>query len=90
LTNKLRKVRLVSLVAPDGVGKTRLDSRVPSDLAGAFRDGAWLVKLAAVREPGLVTNAALAALDQRDALADLSEAVPLRGQMHDLGDLTHG
>src|SRR4029077_9305107 len=63
---KLTTVRLVSLVGPGGVGKTRLGTRIASDLARGFVDGAWLVELAEVREGALVTESVLAALDLRD------------------------
>src|SRR5438132_2907805 len=63
---KLGAARLISLVGPGGVGKTRLAVRIAADLARGFRDGAWLVELADVRDPALVSNAAMAALDLRD------------------------
>jgi predicted ATPase/DNA-binding CsgD family transcriptional regulator len=66
IRNKLATARLVSLVGPGGVGKTRLALRSAADLARGFRDGAWMIELAEVREAALVSNAALAALDLRD------------------------
>jgi predicted ATPase/DNA-binding CsgD family transcriptional regulator len=63
---KLSAARVVSLVGPGGVGKTRLAIRIAAELARGFRDGAWLVELADVRDPDLVSNAAMAALDLRD------------------------
>ena len=63
---KLTTARLVSLVGPGGVGKTRLALRTAADLGRGFVDGAWLVELAEVRDGALVTNAVLAALDLRD------------------------
>ena len=45
---KLGAARLVSLVGPGGVGKTRLAVRIAADLARGFRDGAWLVELAEI------------------------------------------
>jgi predicted ATPase/DNA-binding CsgD family transcriptional regulator len=63
---KLSTARLITLVGPGGVGKTRLAIRIAAQLARGFRDGAWLVELADVRDPALVSNAALAALDLRD------------------------
>jgi len=66
---KLTVARLVSLVGPGGVGKTRLALRIAADLGRAFAGGAWLVELAEVRDPALVTNAAMAALDLRDQAA---------------------
>jgi predicted ATPase/DNA-binding CsgD family transcriptional regulator len=66
---KLAETRLVSLVGPGGVGKTRLASRAAADLARGFRDGGWLVELAEVTDPGLVSHAVMAALDLRDQAA---------------------
>lgn len=63
---KLSTARLITLVGPGGVGKTRLAIRIAAQLARGFRDGAWWVELADVRDPALVSNAALAALDLRD------------------------
>ena len=45
LRKKLAAARLVSLVGPGGVGKTRLAIRIATDLGRGFRDGAWLVEL---------------------------------------------
>jgi predicted ATPase/DNA-binding CsgD family transcriptional regulator len=66
---RLSSACLVSLVGPGGVGKTRLAIRAATDLGRAFRGGAWLVELAEVREPGLLADAVLAALDLRDQAA---------------------
>jgi predicted ATPase/DNA-binding CsgD family transcriptional regulator len=66
LRRKLAGARLVSLVGPGGVGKTRLALRAAANLSRGFPAGAWWVELAEVREPALVANAVLAALDLRD------------------------
>ena len=66
---KLTEARLVSLVGPGGVGKTRLAARAATDLGRGFRDGAWLAELAEVTDPDLVDSAVLAALDLRDQAA---------------------
>jgi predicted ATPase/DNA-binding CsgD family transcriptional regulator len=66
LRRKLAGARLVSLVGPGGVGKSRLALRAASDLSRRFRGGAWWVQLAEVRDPALIANSALAALDLRD------------------------
>ncbi|HEY3437368.1 MAG TPA: NB-ARC domain-containing protein, partial [Actinotalea sp.] len=66
LRTMLSSSRIISLVGPGGVGKTRLAVRAATDLARGFRDGAWLVGLAEVRDPASVTNAAVAALGLHD------------------------
>ncbi len=69
LRTKLATARLVSLVGPGGVGKTRLAVRIATELGRRFPGGAWLVELADVRDPALVSNAVLEALDLRDQAA---------------------
>ncbi|WP_051808449.1 ATP-binding protein [Actinoplanes subtropicus] len=61
---RLAEARLVSLVGPGGVGKTRLAVRAVAALPPAY-----LVELADVRDPALVPSAVLAALDLRDQSA---------------------
>ena len=69
LRKKLTAGRLISLVGPGGVGKSRLAVRAATDLGRSFKDGAWLVELAEVRDPALISNAVMAALDLRDQAA---------------------
>ncbi|TME67445.1 MAG: LuxR family transcriptional regulator, partial [Chloroflexi bacterium] len=66
LRKKLLTARLVSLVGPGGVGKTRLAIRAATDLGRSFAGGAWLVELAEVGDPALASNTLMAALDLRD------------------------
>jgi predicted ATPase/DNA-binding CsgD family transcriptional regulator len=61
----LDEYRLVTVTGPGGVGKTRLAGEVARRVAGRFADGAWLVELAAVREPALVLAAVAVALGIR-------------------------
>jgi predicted ATPase len=58
----LTDTRLLTLVGPGGVGKTRLALRVAAAGLHDYRDGAWLVDLASLREPHLVATAAASAL----------------------------
>ncbi|GAA4622745.1 hypothetical protein GCM10023196_016160 [Actinoallomurus vinaceus] len=66
---RLTVARLVSLVGPGGVGKTRLAIRVAADLGRGFPDGVRLIELAELQDPALVGNAVVAALDLRDQAA---------------------
>jgi predicted ATPase/DNA-binding CsgD family transcriptional regulator len=82
LRTKLTTARLVSLVGPGGVGKTRIAIRAAAELGRGFRDGAWFVDLADVRDPGSVCDAAMAALDVRNQTATEPLAV-LLSYLHD-------
>ena len=54
--------RLVTLVGPGGAGKTRLAVEAAAVLREEHPDGAWLVELAGVAEPGGVAPAVAVAL----------------------------
>ena len=66
---KLAAARLISLVGPGGVGKTRLAIRIAASLGRGFPGGAWMAELAELRDPALVSSAVMAALDLRDQAA---------------------
>ena len=48
--------RLLTLIGAGGCGKTRLSMQVAADSLEQFPDGAWLVELASLSNPGLVTQ----------------------------------
>jgi predicted ATPase/DNA-binding CsgD family transcriptional regulator len=50
----LESSHLVTLTGIGGAGKTRLARRVTSDLSRVFKDGAWIVELADLHDPGLL------------------------------------
>jgi len=62
LSETVRRSRLVTLIGPGGVGKTRLAVEAAAALLKDHRDGAWLVELAGVTEPGGVAPAVAGAL----------------------------
>ena len=67
----VRSSRLVTLIGPGGVGKTRLAIEVAARLREQFSGGAWLVELASVTDPeGVVPAAAAALAPGASALAD--------------------
>ncbi len=62
LRGDLEKHALISVVGAAGIGKTALALAVAHALRGEFGDGAWLVELASVTDPGQVPQAVAQAL----------------------------
>jgi predicted ATPase/DNA-binding CsgD family transcriptional regulator len=62
----LTTARLVTLVGPGGVGKTRLALRSATDLRRGIADGVWLVEFAGLSDAELVTKAVMTSLGLRD------------------------
>jgi predicted ATPase/DNA-binding CsgD family transcriptional regulator len=58
--------RLLTLVGPGGVGKTRLALRAAADLQRTLRDGVWFVDLAGLEDPHLVAKAVISNLGVAD------------------------
>ncbi len=80
LTALIGGSRLVSVVGPGGIGKTRLAQAVAHEWRGAGRDGAWLVELAPIERPDLVVSTVARALGhtlgpKECALFGLAEAM---------------
>jgi predicted ATPase/transcriptional regulator with XRE-family HTH domain len=55
-------IRLVTLIGPGGIGKTRLSIASASKLLAAFSDGIFFVPLAPLDQPSLIPSATLQAL----------------------------
>jgi predicted ATPase/DNA-binding CsgD family transcriptional regulator len=77
----LPTTRVLTLLGPGGVGKTRLARQVGVVVARAFPDGVWSVELADVHDPDLVTVTVAEALALRD-----DTAAPLRRLTEFLAD----
>ena len=58
--------RLLTLVGPGGVGKTRLALRAAADLRRTVRDGTWFIDLSGLEDPHLVAKAAITSLGLAD------------------------
>jgi len=80
----LHASRLVTLVGPGGVGKTRLALRGAERADPWFTDGACLVELSALRDPKLLprTVAACLGLPGEPAVAPLDAVIAALGDRH--------
>lgn len=58
--------RLVTLTGSGGTGKTRLAVRTAADVADRFREGAYFVGMASIRDAGLVSAAIASELNLSD------------------------
>ena len=69
--------RVVTLVGPGGVGKTRLSLQVAADVLHRFADGAWFVDLASIVDSSLVVREIAAVVGARSegAAGDLLGAL---------------
>ncbi len=65
--------RLLTLVGPPGVGKTRLAQAVGAEMQQIYRDGAFFVSLAAIIDPALVAATLVTALKLPDRRTKLPE-----------------
>jgi predicted ATPase/DNA-binding CsgD family transcriptional regulator len=80
LTSLLAAARLVTVLGPGGVGKTRVALRAAQSVADQFRHGVCLVELAGLRDPELLPHTVAAALglaeqDNRSRLDVLADYV---------------
>jgi predicted ATPase/DNA-binding CsgD family transcriptional regulator len=67
-----KKVRLVTLTGPGGVGKTRLAIQTTLDLVEKYPDGIWLVDFAPLSDPLLVLPTVATTLGLKESRAPLT------------------
>lgn len=72
--------RLVTIIGPPGIGKTRLSIHCGNDLLGDFPDGVWFVDLSEVRNPLFFSPTVARALSE----IDLPPSPDLAQLMHGL------
>ncbi len=63
----LHTARLITLIGPPGIGKTRLALAVAESVAGQFPDGVFFVDLSPIADPSLTTSAVCQALGVRQS-----------------------
>ncbi len=61
----LRDHRLLTIIGAGGVGKTRLTMQVAQELTGEYAHGVWMVELATLTDPLLITDTIATALGLR-------------------------
>lgn len=62
LTKLMRDTRLITLVGPGGIGKTRLAIQVARDLAEFWPDGVWWIDLMSIEDSQQIAGAVASAL----------------------------
>ena len=70
----LAQSRLVTIVGPGGVGKTRVALVAAAQAAASYPDGPWIVELSGLRDPALLPNtvASVLGLPEQDAARRLT------------------
>ena len=74
VANLVSAHRVVTLVGPGGIGKTRIALEVARALVPHFADGVWLVELASIADPGLVATVVAMSLGLDLGVSDVSPA----------------
>ena len=60
--------RLLTFIGPGGTGKTRLSMQVAAEQLSEFKDGVWLVELAALVDPSLILQSIASVFNLRTQL----------------------
>ncbi len=62
----LGRARLLTLLGIGGLGKTRLSLQIAGNALDSYRDGAWLVDLAPLRDPSIIASETAKVLGVRE------------------------
>jgi predicted ATPase len=86
--------RIVTLLGPGGIGKTRLALEVAHKMRANFPDGTWLVELASLSDPAMVATAVAGAVGidlgvSEVSPARLAEAIARRRMLMVLDNCEH-
>jgi len=63
---KLANARLLTLIGPGGIGKTRLALQIAAEQLPNFKDGVWLTELAPLTDPDLIVSTLAAVFEVRE------------------------
>ncbi len=63
---KLAGARLLTVIGPGGIGKTRLALQIAAEQLPNFKDGVWLVELASLTDPHLIVSTIAAVFEVRE------------------------
>lgn len=77
------KIKLITILGPGGMGKTRLSIEVARGQAGAFADGVYFVSLAALDDPNLIVTAVANAINFSFHMQDQREKEQLLAYLKD-------
>jgi predicted ATPase/DNA-binding winged helix-turn-helix (wHTH) protein len=72
LRDLMSAYRLVTLTGPGGIGKTSLALKAARGVVGEYADGGWLVELASLSDPALVSTVVAAALRLPNGLSNVT------------------
>ena len=62
----LERTRLLTLLGIGGLGKTRLSLQIAGEVLDSYRDGAWFVDLAPIRDPSIMASETAKVLGVRE------------------------
>jgi predicted ATPase/DNA-binding winged helix-turn-helix (wHTH) protein len=75
IQRELAGSRLISIVGPGGIGKTTVALAVAEKMIAAMKDGVWLVDLAPLKDPSVVSNVLAAVIGLKAHSANMLAAL---------------